>query len=81
MQLGRDELPGTDDDVPQVPGEFMVWGGDILSVGNYDYPADFDYFGSHEITITLRIRAASIHHVLSSTAIRPTRYRQVTSAT
>ena len=65
MQRGRDDAPGTDDDVPQAPGQFMVWGGEILAVGGYDYPADFDYSGSHEITITLRIRATSNRVVLA----------------
>jgi uncharacterized repeat protein (TIGR01451 family) len=57
MQNGRDGVPGNDDDVTQVPGAFVVWGGEIVSIGDYVYPAGFDYYGSEEITLTLRIRA------------------------
>ena len=38
---------------------FTLWGGNIISVGEYNYPADFDYLGSHEITLTLRIEATA----------------------
>jgi uncharacterized repeat protein (TIGR01451 family) len=57
MQNGRDGVKGGGDDVTQVSGEFVVWGGEIVSIGNYVYPSGFDYFGSEEITLTLRIRA------------------------
>jgi len=65
MQRGRDDMPGTDDDVPQASGSFYLWGGSILTVGDYNYPADFDYSGSHEITITLRIAASANRVVLA----------------
>jgi uncharacterized repeat protein (TIGR01451 family) len=65
MARGRDDLPGTSDDVPQAPGDFVVWGGMIQSVGDYHYPADFDYASSHEITITLRIVATANRVVLA----------------
>jgi len=65
MQRGRDDAAGTADDVPQVPGEFVVWGGTILSTGDYKYPVNFDYLGSHEITITLRIAATSTRVLLA----------------
>jgi uncharacterized repeat protein (TIGR01451 family) len=57
MQNGRDGVTGGGDDVTQVSGEFVVWGGEIVSISDYTYPAGFDYFGSEEITLTLRIRA------------------------
>jgi uncharacterized repeat protein (TIGR01451 family) len=65
MQRGRDNTPGTEDDVPQVPGEFLVWGGEILSVGDYTYPPDFDYSGSQEVSLTLRIEAQGSPVVLA----------------
>lgn len=58
MQLGRD-TGSSDDDFSQDSGEFTLWGGNIISVGEYNYPADFDYLGSHEITLTLRIEATA----------------------
>lgn len=63
MQLGRD-TGSNDDDITQPPGEFTVWGGTI-SVGEYNYPADFSYLGSHEITLTVRIRATADTVVLA----------------
>ena len=65
MQRGRDDTAATTDDVPQVPGEFVVWGGMILSISDYSYPVNFDYVGSHELTITLRIAATSSRVVLA----------------
>ena len=58
MQLGRD-IGDSSDDIAQIPGEFTVWGGTIVSVGGYNYPTDFAYTGSHEITLTLRIEATA----------------------
>ncbi|MGD8618257.1 MAG: hypothetical protein PVH54_03630, partial [Gammaproteobacteria bacterium] len=65
MQRGRDDTAATADDVPQAPGEFVVWGGTILSISDYNYPVNFDYFGSHELTITLRIAATSSRVMLA----------------
>ena len=65
MQRGRDDIGGNDDDITQIPGEFTVWGGNILSVDEYNYPADFSYTGSHEITLTLRIEATASTLVLA----------------
>jgi uncharacterized repeat protein (TIGR01451 family) len=65
MQRGRDDIDGNDDDITQIPGEFTVWGGNIASVGGYNYPAGFAYTGSHEITLTLRIEATADTVVLA----------------
>jgi uncharacterized repeat protein (TIGR01451 family) len=65
MQRGRDDIDGNDDDITQTPGEFTVWGGTIVSVGGYNYPAGFAYTGSHEITLTLRIVASADSVVLA----------------
>ena len=65
MARGRDDIAGTVDDVAQPSGDFVVWGGTIQSVSDYHYPADFDYLGSHEVTITLRILATENRVVLA----------------
>jgi uncharacterized repeat protein (TIGR01451 family) len=65
MQRGRDDIDGNDDDISQTPGEFTVWGGNIVSVGGYNYPTDFSYAGTHELTITLRIEATADNVVLA----------------
>ena len=65
MQRGRDDIDGNDDDITQPSGEFTVWGGTIIPVGGYNYPTDFSYTGSHEITLTLRIVASADSVVLA----------------
>ena len=65
MQRGRDDIAGNDDDITQIPGVFTVWGGTIISVDGYNYPAGFAYTGSHEITLTLRIVATADSFVLA----------------
>ena len=65
MQKGRDRTVDSKDDVYQIPGAFTAWGGNIIDVGPYVYPSDFDYSGSHEITITLKIEATAETVVLA----------------
>jgi hypothetical protein len=52
VAMGHDGLPGTADDIVQVPGVFTLWGGTIDSVSGYSMTGTFDGASATRITVT-----------------------------
>ena len=58
VAAGEDQLPGTSDDITQIPGVFTYWGGTIDAVSTYTMSGTFDGASSNSITVTFTPNAA-----------------------
>jgi hypothetical protein len=53
---GNDQIPGTTDDIVQIPGEFRLYGGTIDSISTYSMSGDFS--GASATSVTVNFTAA-----------------------
>ncbi len=49
---GPDDLPGTADDITQIPGVFTLYGGTITAVSDYGFRGDFSNGSKTSITVS-----------------------------
>jgi hypothetical protein len=51
---GPDDLPGTADDITQIPGVFTLYGGTITAVSDYGFRGDFSDGSKTSVTVSFR---------------------------
>ncbi len=69
---GQDGVPGTTDDIPQIPGNFTIFNGDIISVTGYT--RDGTYAGSSKTSIQILFSATTANPVIAWGGHISTRY-------
>lgn len=60
---GQDGIPGTADDIPQIPGDLTIFNGNILSVGGYVRSGTYD--GSSQTGIQIEFTASTANPVIA----------------
>jgi hypothetical protein len=60
VSAGADGVPGTPDDVTQVPGTFSIFGGTITSVSAYSHSGSAAANSTTQITLTFTANQSSV---------------------
>lgn len=69
---GNDGIPGTADDIPQIPGNFTIFNGNIISVTGYTRTGTYD--GSSQTSIQIVFNATAPNPVIAWGGHISTRY-------